>query len=465
MALIPASGMQNTFAQQGSLDWINLSRTAYSSSVAVLGRAVSVNVEQSTLNAAQVACLSIPIGHSGEYLLMKFLSSTKAFSKLFHVIWLGTGVRHTVQELVQSAQGVSAVVIAACLMESYNSLYSASVFSELFKQTQGPIVLSPSLSQWDHFVRSCSGILKDSLFQERVHQMCRLAGFTSTGCEIGDPYHPTYNLKHTTPSEDNFAELLLIIGEIQRKSISTIKVHGGSACCWFAVFCDYILGLNVDMRTLHGGLLFQSSNHKKGLPFLASISFKIIPLSTLSILVDRKIRYPMLQQRSGRGEDLCLEPAKLDFARLLYDYSATEAIDGIDLDVKKGDLVAILSKKDPEGNASSWWRCRTQDGRYGYLPSNYLSIIHRRKPVQQLVTRASSADAIEIPSTEQPALAIMASQVQTDGEQSAEGRHTRAQSIHEQRSCGAGASGKRADATAAHVRRRYSSDRARTLSI
>src|SRR2546423_2744812 len=245
MALIPASGEQNAFPQQGSLDWINLSRTTYSSSVAVLGRAISANVEQSTLNAAQAACLSIPIGYSGEHMLMKFLFSTKAFSKLFHVIWLGTGVRHMVRELVQSAQGVSAVAIAACLMESYNSLYSASVFSELFKQTQGSMSLSPSLSQWDHFVRSCSGIFKASLFQEQVHQMCRLAGFTSTGYEIGDPSHPTY----TTPNEDRFAALLLIIGEIQRKSISTIEVRGGSACCWFAVFCDYILGLNVEMRS------------------------------------------------------------------------------------------------------------------------------------------------------------------------------------------------------------------------
>lgn len=77
-----------------------------------------------------------------------------------------------------------------------------------------------------------------------------------------------------------------------------------------------------------------------------------------------------------------LDPSQLDFCRLLYDYvpdaTGAQATPGIDLEVKKGDLVAVLSKSDPVGNPSEWWRCRARDGRVGYLPSLYLELIQRR---------------------------------------------------------------------------------------
>ncbi len=75
-----------------------------------------------------------------------------------------------------------------------------------------------------------------------------------------------------------------------------------------------------------------------------------------------------------------LDPSKLDFCRVLYDFSpeAGSAVSGIDLAVSKGDLVAVLSKSDPMGNPSEWWRCRARDGRVGYLPSPYLEGIQRK---------------------------------------------------------------------------------------
>lgn len=77
-----------------------------------------------------------------------------------------------------------------------------------------------------------------------------------------------------------------------------------------------------------------------------------------------------------------IDPSKLDFCRVLYDYTppSRSAATGIDLQVKKGDLVAVLSKTDPMGNPSEWWRCRARDGSVGYLPSPYLETIQRRQP-------------------------------------------------------------------------------------
>jgi peroxin-13 len=80
-----------------------------------------------------------------------------------------------------------------------------------------------------------------------------------------------------------------------------------------------------------------------------------------------------------------IDPNTLEFCRLLYDFTPDtnmNAAQGLDLAVKKGDLVAVLSKTDPLGNPSEWWRCRARDGRQGYLPGVYLEVIQRRQPAQ-----------------------------------------------------------------------------------
>jgi peroxin-13 len=86
-----------------------------------------------------------------------------------------------------------------------------------------------------------------------------------------------------------------------------------------------------------------------------------------------------------------IDPSKLDFCRVLYDYTPSTQSTGIDLAVKKGDLVAVLSKTDPMGNASDWWRCRARDGKMGYLPSPYLETVQRRPPQGQITTGSAPA--------------------------------------------------------------------------
>ena len=90
-----------------------------------------------------------------------------------------------------------------------------------------------------------------------------------------------------------------------------------------------------------------------------------------------------------------LDPSKLDFCRVLYDYTpqvqpGQAPQEGIDLAVSKGDLVAVLSKSDPMGNASEWWRCRARNGQMGYLPSPYLETIQRRPQQAQIEGKAAS---------------------------------------------------------------------------
>ncbi|KAJ5183724.1 Peroxisomal membrane protein PEX13 [Penicillium capsulatum] len=122
-----------------------------------------------------------------------------------------------------------------------------------------------------------------------------------------------------------------------------------------------------------------------GLPYLMGKLIKALARSQ----EEEARRRQQLVGANGDPQSAGMDPSKLDFCRLLYDYTPeTQESNGIDLAVKKGDIVAVLSKSDPMGNASEWWRCRARDGRVGYLPGPYLETIQRRSG-QQAITSGS----------------------------------------------------------------------------
>jgi peroxin-13 len=128
-----------------------------------------------------------------------------------------------------------------------------------------------------------------------------------------------------------------------------------------------------------------------GLPYVMS---KIIRSLAASAEEEERRRQRLMAQ------DQILDPSKLEFCRVIYDFSPAAAqggaaapVQGVDMDVHKGDLVAVLSKTDPLGNPSEWWRCRARDGRIGYLPSTFLEVL--RKPGQNFAAIKYTPDLDE----------------------------------------------------------------------
>lgn len=128
--------------------------------------------------------------------------------------------------------------------------------------------------------------------------------------------------------------------------------------------------------------------------------FFVLAVFGLPWLMGKLIRALAASQEASQNQQLIangekpLDPSKLDFCRVLYDYTPQTQPnqpfqEGLDLTVNKGDLVAVLSKSDPMGQPSEWWRCRARDGRVGYLPSPYLETIQRR-PAQAQITAKSA---------------------------------------------------------------------------
>ncbi|KAI9855675.1 MAG: Peroxisomal membrane protein PAS20 [Vezdaea acicularis] len=85
----------------------------------------------------------------------------------------------------------------------------------------------------------------------------------------------------------------------------------------------------------------------------------------------------LLPPSSSPNDTTMPDPTTLAFCRAKYDFAPSSTsqklVQGVDLEVRKGDLVAVLSKLDPlTGGESEWWRCRSRDGRVGWLPGVWL---------------------------------------------------------------------------------------------
>ncbi|KAJ6442909.1 Peroxisomal membrane protein PAS20 [Purpureocillium lavendulum] len=107
-----------------------------------------------------------------------------------------------------------------------------------------------------------------------------------------------------------------------------------------------------------------------GLPYL--MSKMIRTLSASHEEEERRLQQQALQSQQP------VDPSKLEFCRLLYDFlPQANANASMELEARKGDLVAVLSKNDPAGQPSEWWQCRSRDGRQGYLPATYLEVLKR----------------------------------------------------------------------------------------
>ncbi|QLQ79190.1 hypothetical protein HG537_0B05370 [Torulaspora globosa] len=94
----------------------------------------------------------------------------------------------------------------------------------------------------------------------------------------------------------------------------------------------------------------------------------------------------MQNNRIGAHTNQQIDPSKLEFARALYDFTPENP--QIEVNLKKGDLMAIITKQDPMGRDSDWWKVRTRSGEVGYVPYNYVEIIKRQNKIERIQERA-----------------------------------------------------------------------------
>ena len=121
-----------------------------------------------------------------------------------------------------------------------------------------------------------------------------------------------------------------------------------------------------------------------GLPYLMSKMIKTLAANHEE--EEKRLQQQALEQQQP------VDPSKLEFCRLQYDFLPQPST-GVELEARKGDLVAVLSKNDPAGNPSDWWQCRARDGRQGYLPSTYLEVLKRPGQEVKRIKATAASDS------------------------------------------------------------------------
>ncbi|EER39084.1 peroxin 13 [Histoplasma capsulatum H143] len=92
-----------------------------------------------------------------------------------------------------------------------------------------------------------------------------------------------------------------------------------------------------------------------GLPYLMGKLIRTLA-RTQELEAKRMMIGPNGEPLPGNQQQNVIDPSKLDFCRVMYDYTPeSQNTARVDLAVKKGDLVAVLSRSDPMGNPSEWW--------------------------------------------------------------------------------------------------------------
>ncbi|CAK9437558.1 uncharacterized protein LODBEIA_P19360 [Lodderomyces beijingensis] len=118
----------------------------------------------------------------------------------------------------------------------------------------------------------------------------------------------------------------------------------------------------------------------------ASIGFPYLLSKAIQMLNEQNKRKQMemqqqqQQQLQSQNGGAPVDLQNLQFAKALYEFNPENP--QIEIEMKPNELVAILSKLDPMGQESKWWKVRSRSGQVGYVPSNYLAVIER-KPQQQ----------------------------------------------------------------------------------
>ncbi|EPY51735.1 peroxin-13 [Schizosaccharomyces cryophilus OY26] len=74
----------------------------------------------------------------------------------------------------------------------------------------------------------------------------------------------------------------------------------------------------------------------------------------------------------------------LEFCKAEFDFVPREPT--VELGLKKGDIIAVLSKTDSNGTETGWWYGRKRNSERGWFPSNYCTVIPMKEQLDRVST-------------------------------------------------------------------------------
>lgn len=235
--------------QQGSIDWVALSKTSISFSVELLARYSRAGVETLTIAVGQALFSQFDVPADAQRRLGLSVSKLKAFSSAANALWFGIGFKHLIRTLLETEQGAAFVAVSSCLMVSYDQQFSATVLKTLCDKSSMPEKLTPSLSQWGAFINLCTAAVTASQFPILVEGFSRLLVSNATRTQ-------PERLIASSPGE--LAAALHELAQLSTGKVANVTLMGNGDCAWLAALAEWLLSLKVEIIDETGISLYQS---------------------------------------------------------------------------------------------------------------------------------------------------------------------------------------------------------------
>ena len=246
-ALVPAT---SNFQQQGSVDWVELSGRSVSFSVAVLARLSKAGIDPFTLQVGRAICTNFSLDPVAQQRIFEAIQALRKFGSYGDIIWFGFGVKHVVNDLAETEQGLTLVALCAALSSTYNSLFGAQVLRGLCGLCKAPQDFSPAIRQWKILVELCSGILNVGHFALLLDGFRRVVSGGRTVPDLVANRYPT--------ASSTLAEAIITIAQLTTKQLSSATFTGGYDCIWLAAVAESIFSLDVVISKSANTQLYRS---------------------------------------------------------------------------------------------------------------------------------------------------------------------------------------------------------------
>jgi hypothetical protein len=251
-SLIPSQSSPN-FAQQGQFDWVAVARTPVTFTLDVLARYSRAGVDALTVGIARAVCSDFDLKPAAQKRLEASISKLKTVPSFGKIAWFGFGLKHIIDDLLETEQGAACVALSGCLTTSYDTDFASQVFRSICQNRGAPKSLTPSLRQWSALVCVCAGSLTSSQFPNLLIGFERLLAMhlQDQGCKA-------------PPQPDTLARAIIILGSLSRGNLRSATFSGGLDCAWIAAMAEWMLCLGVEINDSSGNPLYRSKSLSPG---------------------------------------------------------------------------------------------------------------------------------------------------------------------------------------------------------
>ncbi|KAL9623424.1 MAG: hypothetical protein Q9160_002317 [Pyrenula sp. 1 TL-2023] len=249
--IVPANQLPPpTFQQQGSVDWVQLSKSSLSLSIDIVGRLSKAGIDTLTVVIAQAICGPFTITGDTQRKIQSAIGKMKVRASYGEVLWFGLGIKSIVRSLMETEQGLLCIAISACLTLSYGEFFAAQTLRDMALLRAAPDELRPPLSQWTALIKVCAGTLTASDFPNIVEGFSRL---------WWDSVHrgKVAIMKGTT-SPRALISALYAMANVSNGTIVSVTLAGGPDCAWLAALAEWLLCLRVEIVDTQGHHLYRN---------------------------------------------------------------------------------------------------------------------------------------------------------------------------------------------------------------